>query len=140
MITSINDIMREKIKNSMNAILLDIELLDEVEKDQILSLMLCDYYKILFIEGINTDNFKLIYGVNKYIEQIKDTYIDDKKLLCTLVKSSVIFNSTSMISKIIIMEQLEAYNQDINLSKICKLHILDKISYSFNYDLEYFKE
>jgi len=138
MIISINDQIRKNIINMRSKELtkLNLERLNGEVYDKVISLFLLDYYKINFIKG-NLKFYKDFEDSKGNI--IKRTLKDEDFLICIL-ESSIMFNDLSLIAKISLFEELDNKDQDEKLMKISKMHLLDKISYNFNYDLESFKE
>ena len=142
MITSINDKIRNTIidKTSIESSLLNIKKLDMEQAREVIRLLVLDYYKIKFIEGISTDDFSSLDIFNNSIDELIDNCLENDELLSLFIKSSILFNSSSIVYKIIVMEGLEKYDEDENLMDISKLHLFDRIAYTFNYDLYSFKK
>ena len=138
MVTSINDKIRDNIINeySKELTMLNLENLNSDTYDQVISLFLLDYYKINFFMG----NFNFIDDLNDTKENIIERTLTDNEFLTSIVESSIIFKELCISSKIILLEDLEKLGQDDILMQISKLHLLDKISYKFDYDLDSFKE
>lgn len=135
---SINDKVRKKIINidSKELTMLNLENLDTETYNQVITLLLLDYYKInFFMEDIN-----FFSDFNDEIENIIERTYTDEDFLISILTSSIIFQELCILSKIILLEELESKGQDNKLMKISKLHLLDKISYKFDYNLDSFKE
>ena len=140
MITSINDQIRNKFKESISSTILKIEELDEKAKYQLIRFFLMDYYKIKLFESFDTNNFDFFDKITMPIDDLVEECLVDEELLYSVIESSLIFNNIPLLSKITIMETIEITDQDSILLTISKSHLLDKICYNFNYDLESFKE
>ena len=138
MVTSINDKIRKNIINEYSKELtsLNLERLNGEQYDEVISLFLLDYYKINFFMG----NFNFLDNLNDTKENIIDRTLKDENFLFSIIESSIIFNELSVTSKITMLEELKDMGQDDVLMQISKLHILDKISYNFDYSLKSFKE
>jgi len=139
MITSINDEIRNKFNKSIFSIIFRIEKLDDETKNQLIRLFLADFYKIKLFESLETNDYDFINKFRKPIDDLVDECLFDQELLYNVIECSFIFNNIPSLSKITIMETIESTKQDYIIFNISKLHILDKITYSFRYDLEYFK-
>lgn len=138
MVTSINDEIRKNIINkySKELTILNLEKLDSDTYDEVISLFLLDYFKINFFMG----NFDFLDDFNDSKENVIERTLNDEEFLTSILSSSIIFNLLCITSKITMLEELENMGQDDALMKISKLHVLDKICYSFDYNLESFKE
>lgn len=138
MVTSINDEIRKNIINkySKELTILNLEKLDSDTYDEVISLFLLDYFKINFFMG----NFDFLDDFNDSKEKVIERTLNDEEFLTSILSSSIIFNLLCITSKITMLEELENMGQDDALMKISKLHVLDKICYSFDYNLESFKE
>lgn len=138
MVISINDKLRKNIinKNSKEITMLNLERLDSKIYDAVISLFLLDYYKINFFMG----NFDFLEDFNNTKENIIERTLEDEDFLSSIIENSIIFNELCITSKISLLELLRDMGQDDVLKQISKLHVLDKISYTFDYNLETFKE
>ena len=138
MVTSINDKIRKKIINqySKELTMLNLERLSSDVYDTVISLFLLDYFKISFFMG----NFDFLDDFNDTKENIIERTLNDEVFLSSIIENSIIFNELCIISKISLLESLKDMGQDDALIQISKLHVLDKISYNFDYNLESFKE
>lgn len=138
MVTSINDKIRKNIINeySKELTMLNLERLDSCTYDEVISLFLLDYYKINFFMG----NFDFLDDFNDTKENVIERTLKDEEFLSSIIESSIVFNELCVTSKITLLEELENMGQDDVLMQISKLHLLDKISYSFDYNLDSFKE
>lgn len=138
MVTSINDEIRKNIINkySKELTILNLEKLDSDTYDEVISLFLLDYFKINFFMG----NFEFLDDFSDTKENIIERTLKDEEFLISIIESSIIFNELCITSKITLLEELSDMGQDDNLMQISKLHVLDKISYNFDYNLESFKE
>lgn len=137
MVYSINDKVRKKTINldSISLSMAKLEELDTETYNKVINLLLLDYYKINFF----MEQFDFINDFNDEIENIIERTYTDEDFLISILTSSVIFQELCILSKITLLEELESKGQDDNLMKISKLHLLDKISYKFSYDLDSFK-
>ncbi len=138
MFTSINDKIRENIinMNSKELTMLNLERLNSDTYDEVISLFLLDHYKINFF----LENFDYLDDFNDTKDNIIERTLKDEEFLSSIIESSIIFNKLCVTSKITMLEELQNMGQDETLMQISKLHLLDKISYSFDYNLESFKE
>lgn len=138
MVTSINDKVRKKIINidSKELTILNLENLDTETYNQVITLLLLDYYKINFF----MEDTKFYNDFNDEIENIVERTYTDSDFLTLILTCSIIFQELCTLSKITLLESLETKGQDENLMKISKLHLFDKISYKFDYSLDSFKE
>lgn len=138
MVTSINDEIRKKVINeySKELTLLNLENLSSDTYDEVISLFLLDYYKINFV----MHDFYNLNVFNDTKENIIKRTLTDNEFLFSIIESSIIFKELCTTSKITLLEELSDMGQDDVLMSISKLHLLDKISYNFNYDLNSFKE
>jgi len=138
MITSINDQIRNNILNeySRELTLLNLENLNREQYDTVISLFLLDYYKVNFF----MENFNFLDDFKDTKENIIERTLKDEEFLHSIIECSIIFNLLTTTSKITMLEDLENMKQDNILMQISKLHLLDKISYKFDYNLESFKE
>ncbi|MBR6690155.1 MAG: hypothetical protein IKL65_02360 [Bacilli bacterium] len=140
MVISINDKIRKEFNKSIFYAISKLEQLDIADREELIRLFLLDHYKVSFLDSLITTDSKLIQKFNEPIEEIIDDCLYDQAFLYTILENSFTFDKLAIISKIIIMEELELQKQDSKLMNISKLHVFDKIAYSFNYDLESFKE
>ncbi|MBQ2946844.1 MAG: hypothetical protein IJE04_03225 [Bacilli bacterium] len=138
MVTSINDEIRKKIINinSKELTILNLEKLSSDMYDKVISLFLLDYYKINFFMG----NVDYLDDFNDTKENIIERTLKDENFLFSIIENSIIFNELCITSKMMILEELSDMGQDDILMQISKLHIFDKITYNFDYNLETFKE
>ena len=138
MVTSINDKIRKNVINqySKELTMLNLERLDSDTYDEVISLFLLDYYKINFFMG----NFDFLDNFNDTKENVIERTLKDEEFLSSIIESSIVFSELCVTSKITLLEELENMGQDDVLMQISKLHLLDKISYNFDYNLESFKE
>ena len=138
MVTSINDKIRKNIINqySKELTMLNLERLSSDVYDEVISLFLLDYYRVNFF----MDNFDVLDDFDDSKDNIIKRTLKDENFLSSIIESSIIFNELCISSKISLLEELSDMGQDDNLMQISKLHVLDKISYSFDYNLESFKE
>ncbi len=142
MYSSINDEMRNKIinKNSLELTLLNIEQLDYNSKEYFFRLLLSDYYKINYYKGLIDKNFDFLEDFNNSIDYLLDMCYKDEDFLIELINCSKKFNSLKRTQKMMILDTLSSCDQDKTLINISNSHILDKLTYMFNYDLNSFKE
>lgn len=138
MVETLNDKIREKIINldSKELTLINLNSLTTEEYNQVICLFLLDYYKINFF----MEQFDFVNDFDDEIENIIERTYTDEDFLISILTSSIIFKELCILSKMTLFEELESKGQDDNLMKISKLHLLDKISYKFDYSLESFKE
>lgn len=141
MVYNINDSIRRQIfENKTVAYSVNyIGDLTENNKESILRLLLSDFFKI------NVSNLEIMdtrqnLEIFKYtIDDLIITCLNDINFLVQILKGAFEFYNSTLITKSIIIEEMEAHDFDDKLMEISKLHILDKISYTFSYDLEDFK-
>lgn len=142
MVVNLIDKLREKLfkEDSLVGVVAYIDTLNEEQKYQILRLMLSDYYKINFYNNLFYDTTSELSIFKEDIDDIIYSLTDNFNLMFEVLKTSKIFSNLDVISKILMMEELEKYNQDEFIISISKTYIIDKITYVFNYNLESFKE
>ena len=138
---SINDVLRNEIidKNSIENSIQNINDLEENKRKEVVSLFLSDYVKLKAFNHIINGERESLNNFDNYIEDIKQSDIFDETLLKVIIKSSNTFNSLSSISKIILFDTISKYVSDESLNSISNLHLIDKLNYQFDYNLESFK-
>lgn len=136
--SSINDFIRKELLSNytMTTTLVKLEQLNIKDNEEIIRLLISDYYKIEFFESINKNNFTFEDSVDELI----NNFILNEDFLYNVVEKSKIYNKLTNISKIIIMEEIEKAKKDLMFIDLSKSHVLDKLSYKFIYNLECFKE
>ncbi len=138
-VSSINDKIREYIFNT-DSVMNSIENLYFTKmNEEILRLLLCDYYKVKYTEAIVNGKYEFMNdfkSINTLLARCKE----DPQFLLNVLKSSYIFKTSDIIKKMIVFEELNQAYQDPMLMKITNLHILDKMSYTFVYDIDSFKD
>lgn len=139
MVSSINDKIRDYIFNT-DSVMNSIENLYFTKmNEEILRLLLCDYYKVKYTEAIVNGKYEFMNdfkSINTLLARCKE----DPQFLLNVLKSSYIFKTSDIIKKMIVFEELNQAYQDPMLMKITNLHILDKMSYTFVYDIDSFKD
>lgn len=138
MITSINDKVRDYLlsSNSLDVILVKLEQNNIKDKEEIIKLLISDYYKIKYFSSISKNNF----NIDKSIDKLKNDFIYNNEFFNEVVENATIFNSLYQVSKIIIMEDIEENKKEQLFLNMSKSFILDNMCYKFNYDLNSFKE
>lgn len=140
MIKNINDKFREYVASNIDSSAFDLfSKMNFVQLDHSISIMLSDYYKIYFMEIIPYSKEKLEL-FNKSIYSIKRECLYNPATFFDLVYATLFFNNIDLITKSIVMDELNKKSKNSYLSEINPLHTLDMISYTFNYDLDSFKE
>lgn len=139
MIKNINDIYRNKISsyNSISSVLLYLSKLKEKELEYVLGILLADLYKI----SVYTHPFENNENIFKFFEiydaqTIKRESSQFNYLLEAAISATMFFDDLNLINKVLLMEDIK--DKDSLLSSLHELHILDKITYSFIYDLSFF--
>ena len=137
---SINDIYRDKIISKNKKNLLKYMLNSSCkEMDYILGIMLSDLYKVSFYTH-SIDNNSTINFFKQNIGNIKSICKYSKELFDDSMDATAFFDDLDLINKIILFEELEESNNEEILFRINQFHFLDKVTYSFYYDLKLFKE
>lgn len=138
MITSINDKIRDYLlsSNCLDVILVKLEQNNIKDKEEIIKLLLSDYYKIKYFLSISKNNF----NIDKPIDILIDDFIYNEGFLCEVVENATKFNSLYDVSKIIIMEDIEQNEKQKLFLNISNSFILDNMCYRFDYNLNSFKE
>ena len=131
MIKNLNDVYREKILEDDS-----LDKLNMWELNYILDILISDMYKIFLFQN-RKEALKIIE--QKYVA-IKKQLIFDKELFKKAYDSTYRFFDMELINRSIIMEDLKNSDKDFFLTSKNKLNILDMISYSFKYELDYFVE
>ena len=140
MITNLNDLLRNKISTKLSnkeqfEIIEYFYSLTEDEQANILRLALADFYKIYYYSN------RKIHGLFKLkIEDVIDYCIVDVGSAIYVLDAIKVFNDMDYVSKCLIMETLENYDQDNNVRSVYKLHDLDKLTYQIVDDIENYKE
>lgn len=134
MVHNINDVIRNEIYNkSLLDFIIDYDTLSNKEKQNILSILLLDNYKI----AINHDRDKInFFKIN--IESILDLCEEDKDLLINMLRAGKTFYSLDTFSKCLLFEIISKH--DSGLIDISKFHILDKLTYATINDVEHYKK
>jgi len=140
-IFSINDKIREKLfeKKTVESTLSIFNNLGEEDKVSVLKLLLLDYAKVIAIELDDIDAIKRSPIFKYPIEYIINLCMCSNGYLTNILKGAFDFYSSGLVSKCIAIESMEAIGVEDLLLEVSRLHILDKISYTFSYDLEDFK-
>lgn len=138
MITSINDKIRDYLlsSNSLDIILVKLEQNNIKDKEEIIKLLISDYYKIKYNSNISKSNF----NIDKPIDKLINDFIYNNEFFNDVVENATIFNSLYQVSKIIIMEDIEQNKKEQLFLNMSKSFILDNMCYRFNYDLNSFKK
>lgn len=142
MIQTINDKIRQRLinKRSRQVTQINIENLDYNLYDDVISLFLADYYKVKFFEALNTKNFQFLQNFNSNKQDVINRTYKDPDFLNEILECVYLFDELPVIYKISVLDELSFADQDENLMQISKLHMFDKMAYTFKYDLESFKE
>lgn len=142
MVSSITDMIRKNIinKNSKEMTFLNIENLDYDFSREVIRLFLSDHYKINFFECMTEDDYSYLEDFNTPIEVLIDKALKDTQFLSDIIESSITFDSLSNITKTIIIEMLQEQDKEEEIMDISKLYLFDKYIYTFNYDLDSFKD
>ncbi len=136
MISSINDVIRNSVIDKEFSPYTFDKFLNMCKNDDILRLFLCDYYKINYYKASVTNQYFNFPTDSESIERILVRCIDDNDFLMSIYRCVNMFNSLSTIHKIILLDNLTFKGQDEALASISKLHALDKLTYTFNCDVE----
>jgi len=137
MIKNINDIVRQEICKNMSdrEFIVYLNNLNNQKLHYVIDLIISDFYKINFY-----NNFISINDMNiKTVNQIKKECLECYELLILIYETMIQFKDLDLINKSLIMEKIEKQDKEEFFSYINKFYVLDKISYNFLYDLEYFK-
>lgn len=138
MTESINQKLREYyLKDKVLDTIYKLDTLDKNQKEAVLSLFVCDYYKMKFYEAAS--NFDMCEIGNLQSQTIDDYLFecdDDAIFLCEIISNAKEFYSLSNLSKILLLETLSTWGQDKKLLELSKFHIYDAIAYNFNSDLD----
>lgn len=139
---SINDKIREYIlgDKKLNIIFKKINNLDNKTKEYVLRLLLSDYFKINYINYINTGISNKLSIFNNTIEHNLNMCMQNNSFLLLVLSDANCFFTNSLLNKIMIIEKMDKRNLDQKLTYINKFHFLDKFSYKFSYDLEDLKK
>lgn len=137
MISSINDKFREEIyeSNTRESIIEYLLKHNKNKKDYILSLMISDWYKVNYV----LQEEKTLSFLNNDIRNITDLCLNNHYFISVIYDEAKAFYNSPLIKKIIVMNSTST-TEEKRLYEIFKLHILDKIAYSFSYDLDDFNE
>ena len=143
MIKNINDIYREKINSKSNykEIFDYLFNLNNNEFNYVIDIMLSDLYKLaLYTYPIDNNEGIMNFFEKHDVRYIKNKSLTIEDLLKDAVDATIYFNDMTLINKIILFEEIGEQSKDEFLTKINKFSVLDKIVYSFRYDLDLFKE
>ena len=139
---SINDELRNKIidKNSMENTIQNLNNLDNDVRNKIVKMFLSDYFKLKILNYILNNDLESLNNFISSSDDIKSINTFDEVFLECIIDSSNKFNSLSYISKISLFEILSNYGLDNHINSISNAHIIDRLNYQFNYDLEEFNK
>lgn len=143
MIKNLNDMYRDKIssQNDISSTLSYLSTLRKEKLDYVFGILLTDLYKLSFYTNPIQSNKIILEYFEKYdAKYIKENLNSFKDLLENAIYATIFFNDMDLINKILVMEQIKDEKKDNILFGLNKFHILDKITYSFAYDLDIFKD
>lgn len=141
MVYSINDKIREKLfKNkSVNDTLSFFNNLSEESKISVLKLLLLDYVKVMAIELEDVNSVKRLPIFKYPIEYTINLCLSSTNYLIDFLQKSFAFYSSELVNKSITIELMEIFGMEDLLFEMSNLYALDKMSYTFSYELEDFK-
>lgn len=146
---TLNDIIRDEIasKDSISDVIVYFSKLNDEKLNYILELILSDTYKVnFFIDHLfDSDNkfFETKDNIQIFkhsVKALKKECLENPGFLLMNINATKYFRDLDLVNKSLIIEELEINNKDDFLSHINKFHVLDKIAYSFVYELECFRE
>lgn len=140
MIQNINDVYRHNISANIKSIDKYLSSLNDKELNYVLDLMIIDLYKVLFYSRLYQDSRDTLDLIEERPDLMKRAIKFDRNILKSLIYGSTCFKEMDLINRAILMEELESKNKHKILEKINKAHLLDKMIYSFKYDLSYFSD
>lgn len=146
---TLNDVTRDEISSndSISDIMDYFSKLNKKKLNYVLDLILSDIYKIDFFIDHSFDSNDRIFEYENNIQffklsikYLKNECLKDPSFLLVTINATKRFSNLDLVNKSLLMEELELNGKDNLLSQINKFHILDKIAYSFIYELDCFKE
>lgn len=143
MVNNLNNLMRKTISSTIEnggEIMEDFYSLEKEEQKKIVRLLIVDAYKLnYFYNKKSLDFFNKVDEKNN-IDSIIEYCLFDEAIIYDLMLSTKLFYDMDFVSKCVLMQDMENYDQDRILTSIYPLHILDRIVYQIEDDMKCYKK
>lgn len=143
MVNNLNNLIRKTISSTIENggdIMSDFYSLEREEQINIIKLLIADVYKINYYYNKKEPDFFNKIDENDDINSIIEYCLFDEEIIYDLMLSTKLFYDMDFVSKCVLMQDMENYDQDRILTSIYNLHILDRITYQIEDDINYYKK
>lgn len=137
MLTTINDKFRDKIYTMKDPEVYKFMLESDLDTlEYVMGLLMSDMYKMEFANSYFKGNKLSINYMEECVDEFQNEILNDFVFLGSAIAATKRFRDLSLVSKSIMIDDLELTDKDKLLCRMFPYHVYDKFAYKFQNNLD----